>query len=415
MIWKRISKWFKKEAPDQVKRFIFSGVQPSYSGVVVDDDTAMTIPAIYACVNLISGAVATLPLHLYRRFSDGETKESERVENTLVSRRPSPLYTAFSWRRTALAHVLITGNSYTQIVRSEFGTPSELRLLSPHRTRPFLFKGELFYETYVSDDAATERKLVLKADDVIHFCGLSNDGIVGRSPIAVLRETAGLYLANVQYTASVHKNGGRLRGYLKHPNKLTPEQVAGIRENFVAAARDGYPILENGLTFEPVSLSPADLAFLETAKLTIEEIARLFAVPLHMIGVMTQATYSNMEQQSLDFLRNTLLPWIKMIEAELDRKLLPASSKSFFFRHNFDAFMRAAYEDRMKGYQIAVQNGILSPDEIRALENLPPIQGGAGQVYYMPVNSVPILKNKLATPADELPTDTETQPGAAAP
>lgn len=372
--------------------------QMSQAGFSVSPETLLSIPAVYACVNLISGTIASMPLYCYKKNKDGNVEIADNAETDVISNSVHPNYTAFAWRRASLFHVLLTGNSYSLINRDKNGNLVSLQLLYPHKVHPFLYKGAVKYEVYLTEDGVTEKRFIFSASDILHFCGLSDDGIVGKSPITALRESAGLYLSNVQYTASVHKNGGRLRGYLKHPDKLTAEQVQAIRENFVRAYDGGFPLLENGVTFEKVALTPADLDFINTARLTIEEIARLYSVPLHMVGIMTQATFSNMEQQSLDFLRNTLLPWIKMFEAELDRKLLtPIQRRHLFFRHNFDGILRADYETRMKGYQIAIQNGIMSPDEVRALENLNPIPNGSGNVYFMPMNTV-VLGQQPAKP-----------------
>ncbi|MEO0132740.1 MAG: phage portal protein [candidate division WOR-3 bacterium] len=379
--------------------FLFSPfAQIAQTGFSVSPETLLTIPAVYACVNLISGTIASMPLYCYKKNKDGNVEIADNIETDIISNSVHPNYTPFSWRRATLFHVLITGNSYSLINRDANGNLKNLQLLAPHKVVPFLYNGDVKYEVYISNDGISEKRQIFSAYDILHFCGLSEDGIVGKSPITALRESAGLYLSNIQYTASVHKNGGRLRGYLKHPDKLTAEQVQAIRENFVRAYDGGFPLLENGVTFEKVALTPADLDFINTARLTIEEIARLYSVPLHMVGIMTQATFSNMEQQSLDFLRNTLLPWIKMIEAELNKKLLtPIQRRHLFFRHNFDGILRADYETRMKGYQIAIQNGIMSPDEVRALENMNPIPNDAGNVYFMPVNTV-VLGQQPAKP-----------------
>lgn len=375
----------KSQAPNVEERF-FVGSFPhlASTGVAVGPETLMTVPAVYACVNIISGAIASLPLKCFKR-SGPDIAEIKNATTNLVAVSPSRRYSSFVWRRSMLAHALLTGNAYSWIRRDNSGRPVELVLLSPHTTRPFLFKNELFYEYVVPDGPSINTKRTVSSDDIIHLAWMPEDGITGRSPIGVLREIVGLYISNISYTAGVHKNGGRLRGYLRHPDKLTKEQIAAVRENFVSGLQGGFPVLENGLTFEKVSLTPADLAFIDTAKLTIEEVARIYGVPLHMLNVMVQATYSNMEHQTLDFFRNTLLPWIRLFETELDRKLLVGDSRHFRFVET--EFLRADFDSRMRGYQIAITSGFMSPDEVRALENLPPIPNGMGASYYMPSNT----------------------------
>jgi len=231
---------------------------------------------------------------------------------------------------------------------------------------------------------------------MIHTAALSQDGITGISPIQALRDTIGMGIANRNNQSKTIARG-RVDGLLKHPNKQTAEQVASLKENFSEVIRKGgFPLLENGVEYQSISLSPADAEFIATSKLTRQDIAGAYRVPLHMIGDLERATFSNIEHQSLEFVKFSLLPWIKAWEQELNRKLLPESIRStHFFRFNVDGLLRGDFQTRMRGYATAIQWGILNRDEVRDLENRNPVPDGLGQVFLTPLNMAPLTEENL--------------------
>lgn len=377
----------------------------SSAGVAVNDESALTIAAVYACNRVLSDSIASLPIGLFKNMPDGDIQPAaKRPEDALVSKTPSGLYTSYNFRSTLQFHLGLRGNAYARIFRDGRGGAREMRIMHPNFVRPFFFKGAIFYEITpnpAAGDTATARE-VLGADEVLHISALSTDGIVGRSPISILRDTLGISLSNRNYVSNIHKNGGRLRGVLKHPSKLMPDQVETLRENFQKPINSGgFPVLQNGVEFQSISLSPADAEFINTAKLTTTDIARAYRIPPHMIGDLERATFSNIEHQALEFVKHTLLPWIKNWEQELNRKLLPLEIQStHFFRFNVEGMLRGDIKSRYEAYTKALQWGFLNRDEVRELENRNKIPDGLGEEYLTPLNMA-TLTDQAASAGDQ--------------
>ncbi len=382
----------------------------SKSGIAVNDESALTLSAVYACNRILSDSLASLPVGLFRSDPSGNIiPASNRAENRLIATSPSEFYTSYNFRSTLQFHLGMRGNAFARILRDGRGGARQLRILHPNLVTPFWYQGKLFYE--VQPDTTTgfpEKREILSPDEILHIAAMSTDGVMGRSPITVLRDTIGIGLGNRDYIATIQKNGGRLRGILKHPNKLSPEAITNLRTNFKGAMKDGdFPILENGVEFSSVSLSPADAEFINTAKITMQDIARVYRIPPHMIGDLERATFSNIEHQSIEFVKNTLLPWIKNWESELNRKLLPLDLQdTHFFRFNVEGMLRGDIRARMEAYTKAIQWGILNRDEVRELENRNPIPDGLGEVFLTPLNMAPLTEETIT--GDPNP-DTGTQ------
>lgn len=365
----------------------------SHSGVAVNDESALSYAAVYACCRILSDSIASLPISLRRKLPDGGSEIADRrPEHRLMAVSPSDLYTSFTFRSTAQLHLGLRGNAYARIMRDGRYGARELRLLHPAHVRPFTHNGSLYYDVTPDHNGlnGTER-MVLGPDDVLHIVGLSSDGLCGKSPITVLRDTIGMGIANRNNVAKLQKRG-RLEGYLRHPNKLNADQVTGIRDNFKTPLKNGeFPLLENGVEFQSISLSPHDAEFINTHKLTSRDIFSAYRIPPHMAGDLERATFSNIEHQALEFVKFTLLPWIRNWEQELNRKLLPTDLQSdHYFHFNVDGLLRGDFKTRMEGYVRAIQWGMLNRDEVRALEDLNPIPDGFGQVYLTPLNMAPI-------------------------
>lgn len=324
---------------------------------------------------------------------DGGTEPANnRPENDLIASAPSERYTSYNFRSTLQLHLGLRGNGYARIYTDGRGGARELRILHPDRVQTFIYQDKLYYR--VSNEEGKQE--VLFPSEMIHIAALSQDGITGISPIQALRDTIGMGIANRNNQSKTIARG-RVDGLLKHPNKQTAEQVASLKENFSEVIRKGgFPLLENGVEYQSISLSPADAEFIATSKLTRQDIAGAYRVPLHMIGDLERATFSNIEHQSLEFVKFSLLPWIKAWEQELNRKLLPESIRStHFFRFNVDGLLRGDFQTRMRGYATAIQWGILNRDEVRDLENRNPVPDGLGQVFLTPLNMAPLTEENL--------------------
>lgn len=372
----------------------------SASGVAVNDETALTYAAIYACNLILAQSIAQLPIGLYRTTPDGDTlPANNRPEHRLVAVAPSPLYTSYTLRSTLQFHLGLRGNCYARIKRDGRGGAREMIILHPAYVRSFFHEGRLYYEVTPNPAGGypiTARE-ILTPDDILHVPALSTDGINGRSPITLLKDTIGIGLGNRNYISKIQKRGGRSDAILKHPQKLATEQVANLRENFKGAMlRGDIPVLENGVDYMSVSLSPIDAEFINTHKVTSRDIYAAYRVPPHMAGDLERATFSNIEQQSLEFVKNTLLPWIKNWEEELKRKLLPIDLQdTHFFRFNVEGMLRGDIKGRMEAYTKAVQWGILNRDEVRDLENRNRIPDGLGQVFLTPLNMAPLTEETV--------------------
>ena len=358
------------------------------SGKRVNEQSAMTMTAVYSCVRVLSEAVASLPLHVYRmNEKGGKEKALDHPLYFLLHNEPNPEMTSFVFRETLMTHLLLWGNAYAQIIRNGKGEIIGLYPLMPNRMLVDRDStGRLFYQYTVTDeDAPTMKGYVVDLDpsDVLHVPGLGYDGVCGKSPIAMAKNAIGLALATEEYGGKFFANGASPSGVLEHPGTL--KDPAKIRDSwsqtFGGSGNSGkIAVLEEGMKYTPISIPPEQAQFLETRKFQIEEVARIFRVPLHMIGSMEHSTFSNIEQQSLEFVKYTLDPWVSRWEQAMVRSLLRREEKpDYFIKFNVDGLLRGDYQSRMNGYATARQNGWMSANDIRELENLdriPEEQGG---------------------------------------
>lgn len=365
----------------------------SDSGFIVNSDTALTHATVYACIKVLSESFACLPGKLHRNTPTGGTEVAyRRPENRLISISPSDRYTSYVFRQTGMVHLCLRGNFYARIYRDGTGGARELVILHPDCVRPFYYNDKLYYEVSPHSEAGySQNKEILTPSDILHVSALGTNGITGKSPIQVLKENIGIGLTARKFAGKSLKEG-TLRGIVKSKTKLSPDQVGNIRANFSQAMNDGrFPLLENDLDFQTISLTPADSEFINTAKLNRQDIAGAYRVPLHMVADLERATFSNIEHQSLEFVKYTLLPWITNWEQELNRKLLPYDLQGeYYFKFNVDGLLRGDFKTRMEGYSKSIQWGIMNRDEVRALEDMNPIPDGQGQVFITPLNMIPI-------------------------
>lgn len=358
------------------------------SGKTVNERTALQTTAVYACVRILSETIASLPLHVYRYTDGGKAKDTEHVLYTLLHDEPNPDMTSFVFRETLMSHLLIWGNAYAQILRDRSGQVIGLYPLLPdqmsvHRSE----KGKLYYiyNRYEEDNPNFQEKgsIVLSQEEVLHIPGLGFDGLIGYSPIALAKNAVGMTLACEEYGASFFGNGANPGGVLEHPGIL--KDPAKVRDSWNAVyqgTRNAHKVavLEEGMSYKQIGIPPEEAQFLETRKFQINEIARLFRIPPHMVGDLEKSSFSNIEQQSLEFVKYTLDPWVVRFEQALKKSLLlPEEKKTHFIKLNVDGLLRGDYQSRMNGYAIGRQNGWLSTNDIRELEELnhiPPEEGG---------------------------------------
>lgn len=390
----------------------------SSAGKNVNERSAMQMTAVYSCVRILAEAVAGLPLHLYRYKEDGG-KEKALDFNLyhLLHDEPNKEMSSFIFRETLMTHLLLWGNAYAQIIRNGKGEVVALYPLMPNKMKVDRDEnGELYYTyTRSTEEALTMEgsTVYLTPRDVLHIPGLGFDGLVGYSPIAMAKNAIGLAIATEEYGAKFFANGAAPSGVLEHPGTI--KDPARLRENwnstFGGSANSGkVAVLEEGMKYTPISISPEQAQFLETRKFQIDEIARIFRVPPHMVGDLEKSSFSNIEQQSLEFVKYTLDPWVVRWEQSLARSLLTEDEKKiYFFKFNLEGLLRGDYASRMSGYATARQNGWMSANDIRELENMDKIPAEeGGDLYLINGNMLPLNKaGAYANKSKEEETDEE--------
>lgn len=393
---------------------VYFGSSPS--GKNVTPSTAIQLSTVYACVRVISETIASLPLNVFEATEHGSRKATEHPLYRLLHDEPNAEMTSFTLREVMLSHLLLWGNAYCQIIRTGRNQISALYPLLPDQMEVDRGSdGQLTY-TYTTSEGRTVR---LDPQEVLHIPGLGFDGIVGYSPIALEKSAIGLALASEEYGSKFFNNGARPSGVLKHPNTVkNPEKVrASWNAAYGGSANAGRTaILEEGMDYKPISLSNSDAQFLETRKFQVSEICRIYRVPPHMVGDLEHATFSNIEHQSISFAVHTIRPWLVRIEQAMNRALFSEKEKTgshggrhFYAQFNMDGLMRGDYKSRMEGYAIGRQNGWMSANDIRELENLNPIPAEEGGDAYL-VNGNMIAIQSAAKNAAEENTDGRDRP-----
>ena len=369
--------------------FFFGG---STSGKAVTERTSMQMTAVYSCVRILAEAVAGLPLNLYRYLPDGGKEKSfDHPLYRLLHDEPNPEMSSFVFRETLMTHLLLWGNAYAQIIRNGKGEIIALYPLMPNKmTVDRDDNGRLYYRySHSSDESPTMSgsNVILKPSDVLHIPGLGFDGLVGYSPIAMAKNAIGMAIACEEYGAKFFANGAAPGGVLEHPGTI--KDPARVRESWQttfggSGNSNKIAVLEEGMKYTPIGISPEQAQFLETRKFQINEIARIFRVPPHMVGDLEKSSFSNIEQQSLEFVKYTLDPWVIRWEQSIMRTLLSADEKTqYFVKFNLEGLLRGDYASRMSGYATARQNGWMSANDIRELENLDRIPADEGGDLYL--------------------------------
>ena len=363
------------------------------SGKSVNERTAMQATAVYACVRILSEAIAGLPLHVYRYRPDGS---KERVPfhplYHILHDEPNPEMTSFVFRETLMSHLLIWGNAYAQVLRNNRAQPVALYPLLPNKMEVRRSaSGDLVYTYYRdADESGIDPKggyVTLRRDEILHIPGLGFDGLIGYSPIAMAKNAIGMSLATEEYGASFFANGANPGGVLEHPGVI--KDIQRVKDSWNSAYQGSgnahrVAVLEEGMKFQAIGIPPEQAQFLETRKFQINEIARIFRVPPHMVGDLEKSSFNNIEQQSLEFVKYTLDPWVVRWEQALQQALLlPSEKPSLFIKFNVDGLLRGDYQSRMAGYATGRQNGWLSANDIRELEDMNRIPAEEGGDLYL--------------------------------
>ena len=385
------------------------------SGKPVNERTAMQTTAVYACVRILAEAVASLPLHVYEYQDDGGKKlVHDHPLYYLLHDEPNPEMTSFVFRETLMSHLLIWGNAYAQIIRDGAGRVLGLYPLLPDKMEVQRDdKGNIYYVySRNSDENPTFKEygnIKLKAEDVLHIPGLGFDGLIGYSPIAKKLAPYSSQASVMPTAFFAIANGANPGGVLEHPGVL--KDPSKVRESWNSVYRGvgnahKIAVLEEGMKYQQIGIPPEEAQFLETRKFQINEIARLYRIPPHMVGDLDKSSFSNIEQQSLEFVKYTLDPWVIRWEQSLQRSLLlPGEKGKYFIKLNVDGLLRGDYQSRMNGYAVGRQNGWFSANDIREMENMNPIPDEEGGNLYL-INGA---MTKLADAGAFAKTDTGQQ------
>jgi len=361
----------------------------SASGASVTPNSAMRVATVYACVRIISGAVATLPLDIKRR-KDAKTREdaSDHSLWTVIRRKPNRWQTPSQFRRMMQAHLLLRGNAFAMKVVSR-GEVVELIPLHPDRVERKQLDDLSLEYTYTRKDG---RKVRLAQADMFDLVGLTLDGVNGVSAITYARETIGLSLAMEDHGSTTFRHGARVSAALSHPNKLGPDGQELLRSSLDAFRSGGEQegktlILEEGMTYTPMAMTAEDAQWIESRKFSRTDVAMFFGVPPHMIGDTEKSTSwgTGIEQQSIGFVAYTLEDHLTMWEEAINRDLVPESEATMYARFNRGALVKGDLKARWEAHVKALQWGVSSPNEIRALEDQNPREGG--DIFYPPPNT----------------------------
>jgi HK97 family phage portal protein len=381
------------------------GWRPTHSGINVSETTALNYSAVWAAVNIIAGQIASLPLHLYRRDSNGGR---ERVADHPVARlyrQPNDEMTSMVFRETLLAHVLTWGNAYAEIERTRAGRPVALWPLNPSKVRPDRDRAKRVVYTVAGQPQ-------VRSENIYHLPGLGFDGLVGYSVIRMARESIGLGLATEAFGSAFFGNGAWPGLVATHPETLGEE----AHKNLTRSLNEKHQgvdnshrliVLEEGMKVEKVGIPPEDAQFLETRKFQVVEVARWFNIAPHKLKDLDRATFSNIEHQNIDHVTDTLRPWMVRAEQECDRKLLGEGEReAYYSEHLADALLRGDIRNRYSAYAVGRQWGWLSADDIREKENMNPLPDDTGKIYLVPVNMT--AADRLLDPPQEETSVTAT-------
>jgi HK97 family phage portal protein len=377
----------------------------SASGVVVTADTSMRQATVYACVRVLSETMAQFPRHVYRRLPGGmKTLATEHPLNYVFGTRPNRWQTPFEFVEMMQGHVCLRGNAYALIVPGELGSVTELWPLHPDRVEvERLEGGRLRYQvSYPSG-----RKEPYMQEEIFHLRGFSSDGLTGLSPIAYARDTIGLNLSAERYGAKFFRNAVRPSGFLKGPAAMRTKDAADAQRTLIEAyaGEDNHfkpMVLGGSLEWQNMGMNNDDAQFVETLTRGDKQIAKIFRMPPHKVGIMDDATFSNIEHQAREFVGDTMLPWVRRWEEAISRDLI-VDNDVFYLRFEFEGLLRADTAARTAFYTAAINNGWMSPNEVRELEDMPPYKGGDEFFMQGAMVTVDAIINPPEPPAPMLP------------
>ena len=365
---------------------VFEWDSSTLAGITVNQETALTHSAVWRAISILSSSIAQLPVTLYRREKNGDTIEAVNHPAYWLLKEPNGVQTGYIFRESAQYSVLTWGNSYA-FIEKKGADPVKLYLLDPSKIDVISKNTELVYRS-------KPNAKVYNGQFILHIPALSFDGVSGKSPIQVAKESIATGLATQKFGNKFFANGAKQSGVLQYPGVLGDIGIKNLRESFDKNMKDkegGTMVLEEGIKYTPITIPPDDAQFIETRKFSINEIARWYGIPPHLLGDLERATFSNIEHQGIEFVIYSLMPWIRRWEDELNRKLLKEDEKqTHFFKFNVNGLLRGDAKTRFEAYKAALDMGWMNIDEVRALEDMNALPNGAGKKYIIQLNRTDI-------------------------
>lgn len=348
----------------------------SSSGMLVTPDTALAVSAVYACCKVISETVAQLPLLIYEQID--ESTKRKAVNHPLyriLHSAPNENQTSYEWREMMVWHTVLRGNGYSEIINTPRGHIDQIIPLNPDDVT--IEKTGKYFVYRVKDGEGQVRTLT--RGEVLHLKNISRNGITGINPLEVEREAIGASLAAQEYSSRFFKNDGRPPGWIEHPDRFKDvEQRTAFRESWQAsqtgANKHKVAVLEHGMKYHELKISNEDAQFIETRKYNVEDIARIFRVPPHKIGHLERSTNNNIEHQSIEFVTDTIAPWLVRFEQLINKQLI-VDNHRYYAEFLVDGLLRGDISSRYSAYSTGVNTGFLTRNEVRAKENMNPLPG----------------------------------------
>lgn len=373
---------------DMLKTFLRGDEFPTQNGdIIVTTDTAMKYSAVFGCVRVLSETLAGVPAILYKKTPDGRESRTDLNIYDILHNRPNSEMTPFSFKESCMVSLNTGGNAVCEKLYNKYGSlvglyPYPWSMVRVERDE----NGHLLYKI-----RGEHREKTLRRHQVFHMAGLSYDGVIGMSPIEYATSAIKLGISYEEFGKKFYKNGANNSGVFSFPNALSEPAFRrlkeGLEKNYTGLANTGKPILlEEGGDFKPIQVKPVDAQLLESKKFQIEDIARIYRVPLHLIQNLDRATFSNIEHQSLEFVMYTMLPWFKRWEEAINMQLLTPVERmaGYYIEFKIDSLLRGDQKSRAESYARGRQWGWLSVNDIRKLENMKPIPNG--DIYLQPIN-----------------------------
>jgi len=363
----------------------------SLSGELVTEETALNYSAVYNAVSLISGTVGSLPLHLMQRKDAAKRIADDRRIYRVMHDEANPWMTAMAFRECLMAHVLLWGNGYAEIIRNGMGEIMQLWPITPNRVTPQIQNGALSYRVRMPDG----KDVFLPRERILHIPGLGFDGFLGYSVVAMARKSIGLGMALETFGALYFGQGTHPGVVVSHPGSLSP----AANDNLKKSLTEGYSglgkshrllLLEEGMKLEKLGIPPNDSQFLESRQFQIPEVARWFNLPPHKLKDLTRSSFSNIEQEQISFVTDSILPWLVRLEQNYSLQLLTPTDKDlsgrgrYYFKHSVEGLLRGDAASRAAFYGPMLDRGVFSINEVRALEDMDPVEGG--DIHLVPLN-----------------------------